>query len=192
MDLPQNGPADREDGVVRTEIDAGPGEADADADAVLASFVAAEGARLVQFAFLLTRDPHDAQDLAQTVLYRLTRRGIADLDDPVGYARRCLINEHRSGLRRLRIRVTALARLQPDDPVVPDPAAQVSATRVTLAALNALTPRQREAVVLRYWGDLPDDEIAAILSCAPATVRSLLSRAMPVLRTALDDTEVDR
>jgi RNA polymerase sigma factor (sigma-70 family) len=156
----------------------------------VADFAADEGPRLVRFAFLLTGSPDDAQDLTQSVMYRLAKRGIGDLDDPVSYVRRCLVNEHRSQLRRLKVGVAAVARDRRTELWEADPGDAVAAREATLAALAALSSRQRAAVVLRYYGDLPDDQIAATLSRAPGTVRSLLSRAMPFLREHLtDETE---
>ena len=60
-----------------------------------------------------------------------------------------------------------------------------------LAALRTLGEKERAAVVLRYWADLPDDEIAETLGCARATVRSLVHRALPRLREQLDLTTTD-
>ena len=57
------------------------------------------------------------------------------------------------------------------------------ADRLVLAeALDRLPVRQRAALVLRYWHDLPEREIARVLGCAPGTVKSLLSRALATLR----------
>ena len=54
-------------------------------------------------------------------------------------------------------------------------------------ALAALTPRQRAAVVLRYYEDLPERDIAAALGCRPGTVKSLLARGLRTLKEHLDD-----
>jgi RNA polymerase sigma factor (sigma-70 family) len=54
-------------------------------------------------------------------------------------------------------------------------------------ALRVLNARQRAAVVLRYFEDLPEAEIAKVLGCRPGTVKSLLARSMPKLKEALDD-----
>lgn len=60
-----------------------------------------------------------------------------------------------------------------------------------LAALEALSERERIAVVLRYYEDLPDEEIAAVLDCSRSTVRSLVHRALPTLREHLRGTYGD-
>jgi RNA polymerase sigma factor (sigma-70 family) len=76
---------------------------------------------------------------------------------------------------------------QPGD--VPDTptdglADQVGERAALLAALRLLPPRQRAVIVLRYWEDLNDAEIAAALGCTPGTVRSQLSRALAKLRVS--------
>jgi RNA polymerase sigma factor (sigma-70 family) len=74
---------------------------------------------------------------------------------------------------------------QPGDPpeiAVEGPAELVSDRAVLLAALRQLPVRQRAVVVLRYWEDLTDTQIAATLGCSPGTVRSQLSRALAKLR----------
>ena len=71
--------------------------------------------------------------------------------------------------------------LRAADPV-DGPADLVGERSALLAALRQLPPRQREVIVLRYWADLTDAQIAATLGCSPGTVRSQLSRALAKLR----------
>jgi RNA polymerase sigma factor (sigma-70 family) len=74
---------------------------------------------------------------------------------------------------------------QPGDPpetLVEGPADLVNERTALLAALRQLPPRQREVIVLRYWADLTDTQIADALGCSPGTVRSQLSRALAKLR----------
>jgi RNA polymerase sigma factor (sigma-70 family) len=156
--------------------------------AALTRFVEEQGPALQRFAWLLTRDPDRAADLTQTVLLRLARRGVGDLDDPVVYARRALINEHRSQGRTTGAGVRALARLggaSAASAEVADPAHATGERDAVWRALEGLSARQRTAVVLRYYEDLPDERIAEVLGCRPATVRSLVARSMPVLRAVL-------
>jgi RNA polymerase sigma factor (sigma-70 family) len=153
----------------------------------LARFVEDQGAALQRFAWLLTRDPERAADLTQTVLLRLARRGVDDLADPATYARRALLNEHRSQGRTAGARVRALVRLGAGPGTSsPDPAHAAGERDAVWRALEGLSERQRAAVVLRYYEDLPDDRIGEVLGCRPATVRSLVARSMPVLREALE------
>lgn len=159
--------------------------------APFAAFADEHGQRLLRIAFLLTGGRAAvAEDLVHTVLLRLQERGIDDLDEPVSYARRALINEFNSHLRRterdrrLRSRLRVLS-----SPTVPD---QSPVDRLAIfAALRELGQRERAAIVLRYYEDLADEDIATVLGCTRSTVRSLIHRAMPKLRRSLSDTSDD-
>lgn len=75
------------------------------------------------------------------------------------------------------------------DAVSPDPAGAVATAVSVRVALAALAPRQREAVVLRFLADLTVAEIAAVMGCAPGTVKSTLHHALNALRVDLEDGE---
>ncbi len=150
----------------------------------MATFAGEEGPRLLRFAFLLTGNNEDAQDLVQTVFWQLSRRGVSDLVDPAMYARRCLVNLNHSMGRRVAAHLRALSRHPVTDSAA-DHAPDVANRDAMKRALEVLPPRQRAAVVLRYYEDLSDEQMAEALSCAPGTVRSLLSRALPKLRRQL-------
>lgn len=154
----------------------------------LAAFVAANGQPLLRFAFLLTGgDGPAAEDLLYSVLGRLAGRGTADLDDPLPYVRRSLVNEHRSQGRRARRHQQSLRLLAARADTAPAPAPEDRLA--IIEALRGLGDRERTAVLLRYYEDLPDDQIARILGCSRATVRSLIHRAMPKLRASLTDPD---
>ena len=136
---------------------------------------------LVRLAFGLTGDRWAAEDLAQVTLARayVAWRRVSRADDPDAYLRRILVNASNRRFRRRRVAE------QPGDPpeaAVEGPAELVSDRAALLAALRQLPPRQRAVVVLRYWEDLTDAQIAATLGCSPGTVRSQLSRALAKLR----------
>jgi RNA polymerase sigma-70 factor (sigma-E family) len=140
---------------------------------------------LVRLAFGLTGDRWLAEDLAQTALasayaswWRVSRA-----DDPDAYVRRILINASKSRLRRRRVAEQPTAAGDVADPAA-DPAATVGERSALLAALSALPPRQRAAVVLRYWADLTDAQAAALLGCSASTVRSQAARALARLRAS--------
>jgi RNA polymerase sigma-70 factor (sigma-E family) len=151
----------------------------------LAEFAAQEGSGLMRFAFLLTGDAHAAEDLVQTVLERLTKRGISDLDDPAMYARRALLNLHRTIGRRASTYLRVVRGL-PVRETAPTP--DLELRDAVRRALRTLNNRQRAAIVLRYYEDRPDEEIAEILGCERATVRSLVARALPKLRPYLEES----
>ena len=153
-------------------------------DDVLAQFCAEHGQPLLRFAYLLTGGrAADAEDLVQSALAGLAARGLSGLDSPAAYVRRSIINEHRSAGRHATVERRVHPRLVEPSPPVPTPEDRFA----VLSALDTLTERERAAVVLRYYEDLPDEQIAATLGCRRATVRSLIHRAMPKLRRLLDD-----
>jgi RNA polymerase sigma-70 factor (sigma-E family) len=136
---------------------------------------------LVRLAFGLTGDRWAAEDLAQVTLARayVAWRRVRRAGDPDAYLRRILINASNRRFRRHRVAE------QPGDlpeTAVEGPADLVSERAALLAALRQLPPRQRGVVMLRYWEDLSDAQIAATLGCSPGTVRSQLSRALAKLR----------
>jgi RNA polymerase sigma-70 factor (sigma-E family) len=136
---------------------------------------------LVRLAFGLTGDRWAAEDIAQVTLARayVAWRRVRRADDPDAYLRRILINASNRRFRRRRVAE------QPGDlpeTAVEGPADLVGERAVQLAALRQLPARQRAVVVLRYWEDLSDAQIAAALACSPGTVRSQLSRALAKLR----------
>lgn len=150
----------------------------------LAAFVAAHGQRLLRFAFLLTGgDGPAAEDLLYGVLGRLVVSGIETLDDPLPYVRRCLINEQRSQERRTHRQQRSIRLLAVDTDHRPGTGPEDRL--VIMDALRGLGARERAAILLRYYEDLPDERIAEILGCSQATVRSLVHRAMPKLRPRL-------
>ncbi len=155
-------------------------------DDALGELVAEHGQALLRFAFLLTSGhAADAEDLVQSVLARLAARGLGDLSDPVAYARRGIINEHRSAGRHAAVERKIRPRLVTDE-ALQDSTPQDDRVAI-LSALEALTDRERAAILLRYYQDLPDDQIAAALGCRRPTVRSLIHRAIPKLRRRLGD-----
>jgi RNA polymerase sigma-70 factor (sigma-E family) len=145
------------------------------------AFVVSRWPGLVRLAFGLTGDRWAAEDLAQATLARayVAWRRVSRADDPDAYLRRILVN---TSNRRFRGHRVAEQAGDPPDTAVEGPADLVGERAALLAALRQLPPRQRAVVVLRYWGDLTDAQIAVTLGCSPGTVRSQLSRALAKLR----------
>ena len=130
-----------------------------------------------------TGDRWLAEDLAQTALasaYAAWWR-VRRADDPDAYVRRILINAAKSRFRRHRVSE------QPGDlpdPAVAGPADEVEERSALIAALAELPPRQRAVVVLRYWEDMTDAQVGALLGCSAGTVRSQATRALAKLRAS--------
>ena len=137
-----------------------------------------EYGRMVRLARLMTGTNAVAEDLVQDTFVRVARRWDR-VRDPSAYLRQAVVNACRSHLRkRGRFRPLESA----PEPSVPGPSPQVDRT---WRQMERLSPRRRAALVLRYYEDLDDDEIAEILDCKPATVRSLVHRALRQLEEAL-------
>lgn len=148
-------------------------------------FVVARGPALVRFGYLLTGDAGQAEDLVQDALVKAFRRWSGDVavERPEAYVRRIIVNDVTSWRRRRSS--TEVVGSVPD--YGHGDAAEASADRdVMWRALAELPRRQRAVMVLRYYENLPDSEIAGVLGCGASTVRSLASRAFAALRRRPD------
>jgi RNA polymerase sigma-70 factor (sigma-E family) len=151
-------------------------------------YVRARGPSLSRHAYLLTGDNHLAEDLVQQTLLRVAgrwKRVVAD-GDPDPYVRRVLYHQHVSWWR-WRARQVPEAPLGAPDRPVPDEADGVVAALAVRAALGRLAPRQRAAIVLRYFGDLSEAQIADTLGCRVGTVKSQLRDGLARLRVLAPD-----
>lgn len=134
--------------------------------------------RTVRLARLLTGSASVAEDLAQEAFMRIHRR-FDLLDNPGGYLYQTTVNVCRSWHRGRTREHANLARLDP--PLVDLP----FAAEELLDAIGSLSYRQRAVLVLRYWLDLSEIDIALALDCRPGTVKSLQTRALDHLRKEL-------
>lgn len=150
----------------------------------------AHAGRLVRLAALLgDPDPEDAAAEAFCKFYKARHRLRMD-DRVVGYLTRILVNEVRDGHRR-----RGVARRDAHLVAVPETAGappDLGDHDLVVRALAALPERQREALVLRYWLDLPVADIAAAMGTRAGTVKSLLSRGLERLQVTVAATEEDR
>jgi len=144
---------------------------------------------LVRLAVLMVDDLPTAEDIVQDVFAALFRRHGSDLrtvSDPHAYLTTGVMNAARSALRRRR---SARAYRPPrlgTMPAAEDLALIQEGDREVLDALRTLTVRQRQVVVLRYWSQLTEQEIADTLRISRGTVKSTASRAMGALRRLLE------
>ena len=151
-------------------------------DAEFASWMAARQGALVRTAYLLTGSQHAAEDLVQATLTRLyvAWDRIADRGHVDAYARRALVNEHRSTWRRSRRRPEVLWAAPPEHALA---AVEFDGQREAVwRFVQALPPRQRAVIVLRYYEDLSEAETADLLGISTGTVKSQASRALASLR----------
>jgi RNA polymerase sigma-70 factor (sigma-E family) len=147
-------------------------------------YVAARQGALFRVALLLTGHREDAEDLLQTALAKLAARWIRvnATGSPDAYVRRILYNQRiswwRSGVSRREYLVDSVPELAHAD----DPAASAVLRIAVAKALGRLTAKQRAVIVLRFFEDLPEAEIAAILGCSVGNVRSQTHRTLERLR----------
>jgi RNA polymerase sigma-70 factor (sigma-E family) len=151
-------------------------------------FVAASVEPLLRTAHLITWDLGEAEDLVQECLFEVARRWsrVRRMEQPLAYTRRILIN---LALDDARARAVRRIELDGNVTAADEPAREVLAGLETrdelLAALARLTPRQRAVLVLRYFNDLTEPQVAELLGCSTGTVKSNASRGLARLRAAL-------
>lgn len=155
-------------------------------DAEFREFVGTRGRALLRSAYLLTGNLADAEDLVQSALaktYQAWER-IEDRKALDGYVRRAIVNTHISWWRRRRLDE------YPTDDIPDQPAADTSGNSelhdTLQRAIDKLPQRMRAAVVLRYFEDMSEAEVADILGVSQGTVKSTVSRAVAKLRTDVD------
>ncbi|WP_371497353.1 SigE family RNA polymerase sigma factor [Kitasatospora sp. NBC_00374] len=155
-----------------------------DRDAEFTEYVASRGGWLRKVAYLLCADWHRADDLVQESITKLyahwSRAGRVENRD--GYARRVLVNTFLAEQRTAWWRRTSVGA---DGREVVLPAADLDASLDVRRALTGLPPRQRAAVVLRYYCDLTVEQAAEELGCSTGTVKSQTSRGLDALRQSL-------
>ena len=171
-----------------------------DYDAVFVGLVESRYNALVRSAYLLTGNVEAARDLVQAALTKTyaKRVGMRDPGAMEHYVRRAIVNLHISSWRRNRGREAPVA--EPPEPLsqraagAPEPAVsladQVAASVDLWRALHALTPRQRTALVLRYFEDLPVAEVARLMDCGEQSVKTHTARGLANLRGLLATREV--
>jgi RNA polymerase sigma factor (sigma-70 family) len=147
-------------------------------------FAAVETARLFGLARVLCGNEHDAWDLTQDALARVSARWdrLDHHDNMAAYARTTLANLHKNARRRRREVLVA----HPIEPVAPEEQGPLSLDAWLDTAMRALPHRQRVAVALTYLEDRPIQEVAEILACGVATAKTHLARGRDALRRAAE------
>ncbi len=153
-------------------------------------FVTGRLPALLRYAVMLTGDAYLAEDVVQETLVRvqLKWRRVRRSQQPELYVRRMLTNVFLSWRRTSWFRRTILRSdpvSQEREAAVHDHAQDCAERDEMWLRLATLPRRQRAAIVLRYYENLSDQEIAAVLNCAVSTVRAHISRALTTLRTTM-------
>lgn len=153
---------------------------ESDSNEEVARLFAAERVPMVHLASLLVGSVAVAEEVVQEAFLAVTKRW-DKIDRPGAYLRTSVVNKSASALRRRSVenRFRAAAP-EVSGYGIPEQLIEL------LSALSCLSDRQRTVVVLRYFADMPDAEIAETLGVKQATVRSLAHRAMAVLRKELE------
>jgi len=163
---------------------------DAQAEQRFQSWAAARVGRLHRVAYLLCGDWHVAEDMVQEALTSaaLHWRRVEQADQPDAYVRRILVNQVSRHWRRRSTHERPVPHLP--EAVVADGSDGRAIREEVMDAMRQLPPRQRAAVVLRYFEQLSEAETAAALGCSVGTVKSQTSRALTTLRRTLEPKEL--
>jgi RNA polymerase sigma-70 factor (sigma-E family) len=162
--------------------------ADVEADRAVTALYAEHYRTLVGLAAFLIRDNSIAEEVVQDsfVAMHCGWRRLRDRDKALAYLRRSVVNRSRSVLRhRMVIDKNAPAPL-PDMPSAEQGAIAQMERSAVVDALRALPLRQREALVLRFYADLPAGQIASIMGISTGAVKSHTARGMSAMRAVLE------
>ena len=177
--------------IVLTEPAAG-AAIESPADAALERLYAEHYVRLVRLAVLLLGDTGRAEEVVQDTFVAMHQRWsrLAGTNLPA-YLRQSVVNRSRSSLRHLRV----VDRHRPEapgaEPGADEPVLADGRRRAVIEALATLPRRQREVLVLRYYLDLSEREIAETLEISQGSVKTHTSRGSAALRTALSSLQED-
>ena len=161
---------------------------DAERDERFAAFVRTRSDALLKTAFLLARNGADAEELVQDTLVWLYPRWaqVEQAEHQLAYVRKAMVNRFLAGKRRMastEVQLSAgIEAAVEHRAATPDETAAVDERDLMWRELGVLSERQRAAVVLRFFHDLADADVAEVMDCRVGTVRSLISRALAVLR----------
>ena len=143
---------------------------------------------LVRLAALLVRDTQTAEEVVQDSFVAMHEgwQRLRDTEKALAYLRQAVVNRSRSVLRHRTVVDKNLQKAPPDMPSAEHGALVLLERSAVVAALRDLPDRQREAIVLRYYADLSEAEIATAMGISRGAVKSHTSRGMAALRAALE------
>lgn len=161
---------------------------DSEADAAVTELYAAHYKSLVRLAALLVRDMGTAEEVVQDSFVAMHGgwRRLRDSDKALSYLRQSVVNRSRSVLRHRVVVDRNAPKPPPDMPSAEHGAIALFERSAVIAALRTLPPRQREALVLRFYADMSEAQIADAMRISRGAVKSHTARAMQALRTVLE------
>jgi RNA polymerase sigma-70 factor (sigma-E family) len=163
---------------------------DSDVDRAVTELYAAHYRALVRLAVLLVRDTPTAEEVVQDAIVAMHEgwHRLRDKEKALAYLRQAVVNRSRSILRHRLVADRNLQEAPPDMPSAEQGALVLLDRSAVVAALRDLPERQREAIVLRYYADLSEAQIAATMEISRGAVKSHTSRGMASLRTVLQES----
>jgi RNA polymerase sigma-70 factor (sigma-E family) len=166
----------------------GSATAEWDADRVVTALYGAHYGALVRLASLLVRDKATAEEVVQDsfVAMHSAWRGLRDSEKALSYLRQCVVNKSRSVLRHRVVVDKNAPKASPLAPSAEQGAMTALERSAVVSALRKLPLRQREALVLRYYADLSEAQIASAMGISRGAVKSHTARGMSSLRTVLE------
>jgi RNA polymerase sigma-70 factor (sigma-E family) len=143
---------------------------------------------LVRLAVLLVRDVATAEEVVQDsfIAMHSAWRRLRESDKALSYLRQSVVNRSRSVLRHRVVVDRNAPKPAPDMPSAEQGALSLLERSAVIAALRKLPPRQREALVLKYYADLSEAQIATTMGISQGAVKSHTARGMASLRTVLE------
>jgi RNA polymerase sigma-70 factor (sigma-E family) len=144
---------------------------------------------LGRIAYLLTSNLQDAEDVVADVFLRVAERyDVRNISEPLAFLRAAVVNSARSKLRHRVVQDKYLPRLAPGEQgdSTSESALAAAESSIVTQALRGLPMRQRQAIVLRYYAELSENDIAATMGVRPGSVKSHTSRGLATLRRVLD------
>ena len=160
------------------------------ADDELVTLYTAHYRELVRLGALLLRDPDTAEEVVQDAFVAMhgAWRRLRDPERALPYLRQAVVNRARSALRHRTVVERHPERPMPDAPSAEYGALAALDRDAVLHALDALPTRQREALVLRYYADLSEAQIADAMGISAGAVKSHASRGIAALRATLEES----
>lgn len=162
--------------------------ADSDAELAVTELYSAHYRSLVRLAALLVRDLGTAEEVVQDAFVAMHGgwHRLRDNDKALAYLRQAVVNRSRSVLRHRQVVDRNAPKPPPDMPSAEHGAIALFERSAVIAALRTLPARQREALVLRFYADMPEAQIAETMRISRGAVKSHTARAMQALRAILE------
>jgi len=159
-----------------------------DASTIVTEIYEGHYKQLVRLALLLVHDMQTAEEVVQDAFeaMHLAWRRLRDSEKALSYLRQTVVNRSRSVLRHRKVVDMHSPKPAPDEPSAEHAVLALLERSAVVSALRLLPVRQREAIVLRYYADLSEADIAQAMGISKGAVKSHTARAMATLKSNLE------